>query len=335
MIAQLDMEQIRLRPGRAMARLVSHLLLQGRPLTTSSRWLNSIIFGQFSLVKRLPQLKVVQKPIFILGTGRSGTTILGKLLSLHPDILFLNEPKAMWYAVQPLDDVIGSYTRGEACYRLDETAVTPIIKKNAQQLYGYSLFLTHSRRILDKYPEMIFRVPFLQAIFPDAKFLFLTRNGWDTCRSIEKWSRTDGTTVNQEIHDWWGADQRKWHMLVRDIVAYDPLLAPDIRAIQNLTRQEDMAAVEWLVTMREGLQLMQRLPNHIHQVPYEQLVAEPKTVLNGILSFCEMPSDSKLIDYARHTLKQQPLKGRFDLHPAIKSPFQETLEILGHYPLDN
>ena len=333
MIAQLDTEQIRLRPGRAAARLLSHVLLQGRPLTTRARWLNHIILQQFSLIKRLPQLRLVHKPIFIIGTGRSGTTILGKLLSLHPEIVFLNEPKAIWYTVHFLDDLIGNYSRGEARYRLDENMVSSQIIQVIHRLYGYCLFLTRSHRILDKYPEMIFRVPFLQAVFPDARFLFLVRNGWDTCRSIESWSRTKGIVdIQQEKQDWWGADRRKWHLLLRDVVATNAALSPYYDDITAFTHQEDMAAVEWIVTMQEGIKLVESRPQQVRQIHYEQLLQEPKYILAEILAFCDLAEDDKLFRYAQRTLKQRPAKPAFELHATIKETFLETMATLGYAP---
>ena len=40
---------------------------------------------------RLP-LKGGQNPVFIIGCGRSGTTILGRTLAEHPRVKYLNEP---------------------------------------------------------------------------------------------------------------------------------------------------------------------------------------------------------------------------------------------------
>ncbi len=332
MVAQLDADYVRTRPLRAGSRLISHVLFQGRPLTTKWRWINSLLFFQFGVVKRLPQLKEVEKPIFVLGTGRSGTTILGKVLSLHPRVSFLNEPKALWHAIYPEEDVIGSYSRGPACYRLGEKQVTPGVKRAAHRLYGYCLTLTWSQRILDKYPEMIFRVPFIRAIFPDARFLFLVRNGWDTARSIESWSQRAGVRQRDEAHDWWGVDNRKWRLLVRDVVASDPALSEAQSAIANFTRHQDMAAVEWTTAMREGLRLSDSIPDAIHQVRFENLTLEPERTLKRLFAFCQLPGDATTLDYARRILSPPPPKPPFELHPAIRPVFLETMQKLD-YPI--
>ncbi len=69
-------------------------------------------------------------------------------------------------------------------------------------------------------------MPFIKALFPDAKFIFLKRNGWDTCGSIENWSSRLGNIKAGESHDWWGVNNRKWHSLVEQLVPEHPDLAP-------------------------------------------------------------------------------------------------------------
>ncbi len=177
MIAQLDPLYIQMRPWKLWSRLVSYCLFEGRPLTTRGRWVNPLVFSLFAIEKRLPQIKRVEKPVFILGTGRSGTTILGMVLSMHREVGFLNEPKALWHAIHPGEDLIGSYALGAANYRLAADEATPKRILYAHRLFGAYLATSLARRVVDKYPELIFRVPFVKAIFPDAKFLFLVRNG--------------------------------------------------------------------------------------------------------------------------------------------------------------
>ena len=118
MIAQLTPLYIKTRPAKLFSRLVSYALFEGRPLTTKGRWINPLVFSLLAMEKKLPQMRKVVKPIFIIGSGRSGSTILGTLLSMHRDIGFLNEPKAIWHTLYPYEDVIGNYTGMKASYRL-------------------------------------------------------------------------------------------------------------------------------------------------------------------------------------------------------------------------
>ena len=330
MFAQINKSYIKTRPSKLYSRLLSYILFEGRPITTKGQWINPLVFALFSVEKRLPELRKVKKPIFIIGTGRSGTTVLGIVLSMHRDIGFLNEPKALWHSVYPEEDLIGSYNRGNAQYRLDAKEVSPKVRKAMHRLYSSYLFLTGSQRIVDKYPELIFRVPFVREIFPDAKFLFLVRNGWDTCHSIDYWSQRLGEQKHAETHNWWGVNNRKWKLLVKQLLPSDKMLAHHMDEIGNFSRYADMAAVEWILSMREGLTLQQKYPQSVHKIIYENFVKNPTETLEELLAFCELKKDSVFIEYAVNTLRPVNKKDNYELASVIRPAFNNTMERLGY-----
>ena len=330
MIAQIDALYLRTRPLKGLSRLISYALFEGRPLTTKGRWINPLVFSLFEIEKRLPQIRKVEKPIFIIGTGRSGTTVLGVVLSMHKDVGFLNEPKAMWYSIFPGEDIIGSYSREPAKYRLDSSDATDEIKTFAHRIYGAYIAATCSKRVVDKYPELIFRISFVRAIFPDAKFLFLVRNGWDTCHSIKRWSKCLGVEIKGEIHDWWGVDNRKWNLLISQVVAADPKFVNIINEVKAINDHQNMAAVEWIVTMREGIKLTQNLPNHLHMVRYEDLATNTEKTLLNIIDFCELSYDKKFFDYAHKIVSPAEAKKPFEIHPILKPIFDKTMAAAGY-----
>ena len=330
MIAQLDADYVRARPWKAATRLLSWLAFEGRPVTTRMRWINPLVFRFLEMARRWPGGRRAEAPIYIVGTGRSGTTILGKVLSLHPEVGFLNEPKAIWHAAHPGEDVIGNYTRGAASYRLGAGDADDEVASAVRRIYGTYLSLTRAGRVLDKYPEMIFRVPFVRAIFPDATFVLLVRDGWDTVRSIDRWSDRLGQETASRTHDWWGVDDRKWRLLVRDVVAADPALADRVEAIGALDGHRDRAAVEWTVTMREGRRWLERLSGDVRLLRYEQLVAEPRPAVSGVLSACGLAPDETTLRYAERSLREKGHKPPCELHPAVDDVFRETMETMGY-----
>jgi len=203
MIAQIDPLYIKTRPMKMLTRLMSYAFFEGRPVTTKGRWINPLVFFILKAVSaNKSRYKPVEKPIFILGTGRSGTTVLGIVLSMHREVGYLNEPKAIWHLIHPHEDIIGNYSQGEALYRLTAEDATDDTRRRAAQMFGAYLTATRSKRLVDKYPELIFRVDFVRALFPDARFIFLGRNGWDTCHSIAIWSARLGVHFDGEKHDW-------------------------------------------------------------------------------------------------------------------------------------
>lgn len=331
MIAQIDPLYIKTRPMKMLTRLMSYAFFEGRPVTTKGRWINPLVFSLLKGVSASStRFKSIQKPIFILGTGRSGTTILGIVLSIHREIGYLNEPKAMWHLIHPHEDIIGNYSQGEALYRLTAEDATDDTRRRAAQMFGAYLTATRSKRLVDKYPELIFRVDFVRALFPDARFIFLVRNGWDTCHSIAIWSARLGVQGNGEKHDWWGVADRKWRLLVQQLVKTDVLFSEMADEIKHFERHLDRAAVEWIVTMQEGLRLMQASPDCIHLVRFEDLTAEPDKTLVALCDFCELPTDNMFREYARQTLHPVPPRKPFDVHPEIATIFHDTMEKLGY-----
>jgi hypothetical protein len=328
MVAQIDGTYLKTRPTKLWSRLLGYTFFEGRPLTTRGQWINPLLFRLFALQRRLPALRKPVAPIFILGTGRSGTTILGLVLSMHRDVGFLNEPKAIWAALREDEDLIGSYHRGNTRYRLGRSDATPDLSRAAQRIFGAYLGTSLSKRLVDKYPEQIFRINFVRAIFPDAKFLFLSRNGWDTCASIENWSTRLGEDVAEETHDWWGVNRRKWNALVEDLLPEHDDLAPHIDAFRDLDDHRAMAATEWIVTMREGLSLLQDHPEDVLHVPYEDLCADPEGTCQQIAAFTGLAEDRVFLDYAKTVLSPPSPKAPFDLPAILQKPFQQTVDAL-------
>ncbi len=331
MIAELDSLYVKTRPGKALVRLVSHLFFQGRFLTTKHRWLNPFLLAEIKLISKLPRSRPVVKPIYIIGMGRSGSTILGKVLSMHRDVGFLNEPRVIWYAIDPRDDVNGHFYRGPAQYRFTPDDVTPERKVAIHRIYGFYQAITGSARIVDKTPEAIYRVSQVLEYFPEARFLFLVRNGRDSVYSTAAWSKREGRQVNGVVEDWWGADRRKWKIMVDELVAANPDLSPHKEEVAAFTRHEDMAAVEWTLSIREGLRLLKRLPESVHLVRYEHLTEKPAETLKALLDFCGLPEDKVFLDYAQKTLVTgRTHETKIELSQTIEPFFLETMSELGY-----
>jgi hypothetical protein len=288
------------------------------------------VFSLAAIEKQLPVLKRVKSPIYIVGMGRSGTTILGVLLSMHKDIGFLNEPKALWHSIYPEEDVIGNYSRGPARYRLVAEDASPEVIRNAHRIFGAYQFATASSRLVDKYPEIIFRVPFVLTIFPDAKFIFLIRNGWDVCASIDLWSKRLGKQVRGETHNWWGVNNRKWNIMVNELIKPDPEHSQVLPCINGELSHVDMSAIEWIVTMREGMRMKECYSDAIHTIKYEDLTLEPRKVLMELIDFCSLRNDETFLKYAQRELRPVLSKKAMKIHSSILPLFDRTMKETGY-----
>ncbi|MBL0053324.1 MAG: sulfotransferase [Bacteroidetes bacterium] len=95
--------------------------------------------------------------------------------------------------------------------------------------------------------------------------------------------------------------------MVEQLVAKDDELK-SILTIRNFTNQFDMSIVEWIIAMKRGLSEIEKYPQHIMPMRYEDLVANPEKVVKEICTFCNLDEDAKLINYAKEILKPVPSK---------------------------
>jgi Flp pilus assembly protein TadD len=119
-------------------------------------------------------------PIFIVGFPRSGTTLLELVLDAHPHLKSIDEQPFLQNA---LDDILAEHIR----YPAELAALSP------QQLDGIRgsywarvdrrVKLDSCRRVIDKNPLNILRLPVIARLFPNAKLLLAIRHPCDVILS--------------------------------------------------------------------------------------------------------------------------------------------------------
>lgn len=238
--------------------------------------------------------------------GRSGTTLLGQIVAAHPSVGFLNEPKAMWHRIRPDEDIIGSYAPlGTGRLYLNENDADPGAVQRAHAVFSWYLRMSRSRRVVDKYPALVYRTRFVRAIFPDARFLIAIRSPDRVLSSVAAWSDSH----ERDGASWWGARDQKWKLIWREAVEGREGNS-DIGALDLGGETDDYvrAAVEWLVTAREGLELARRDPLAM-VVRYEDLVLGPRPTVARILDFCGLPSSPRTERYAEAVVRPDSANG--------------------------
>lgn len=108
----------------------------------------------------------VDKPIFIVGAGHSGTSIIHKSISQHPHIASWSENNKTW--------IWGNAFRDNDV--LDKEDLTPGIKEHIVTRYIQYLKKSNKNRICDKTPKNCLRIPFILSVFPDAKIIHVVRD---------------------------------------------------------------------------------------------------------------------------------------------------------------
>jgi Sulfotransferase family len=325
MIAQLDRTFVRMAPGRAISRVVGYTFFEGRPATTSGRWWNPVVFGNLRLASAM-EGRQVDRPVFIIGMGRSGTTLLGRVLAAHPSVGFLNEPKAMWHVIRDDEDIIGSYdsSRGGRLY-LDAVDASEEVRNRSKALVAWYLRASRSKRLVDKYPELVFRHSFVREIYSDARFLIAVRSPWSTLKSVAKWS--EAHTVDNA--DWWGVGDQKWDILWKQGIVEHSTNA-DLASLDLADNRDGRvrAAIEWVVTMREAISCAVSDPLATI-VRYEDLICQPREVVRRTLDFCELPGSPRTEAYASSIVSAQGgnedrHSTTIDLPPALADAIDET-----------
>lgn len=126
--------------------------------------------------KKIDNVKVA----FIIGSSRSGTTILENILNCHPEIAAWYEPYYLWerYFSAVEDDV------------WQEEHLRTRRKEAIRREFGLFALKSQKMIVIDKLPTHVFNVRIIHKIFPHAKWIHIVRDGRDVTLSIKKeWDR--------------------------------------------------------------------------------------------------------------------------------------------------
>ena len=122
------------------------------------------------------------RPVFVFGMPRSGTSLVESILSAHPqcaaagELAFFEDQIAALTGDAPEP---GAYFK--AAVNLDKKTAQKIGRKYLALLDGFG---KKNRRVTDKLPQNFEHLWLLALLFPNAHFCHLHRNPADTCTSI-------------------------------------------------------------------------------------------------------------------------------------------------------
>ncbi len=112
-------------------------------------------------------LTILDRPIFIIGCSRSGTTLFADMLIKHPDI-------ANWSEAGQVFEL--DYYNTETDHVKGKAAVTKREVCRLRLFFGVYTRIAGKPRFLNKHPQNSLRIPYLKTIFPDALFIHLIRD---------------------------------------------------------------------------------------------------------------------------------------------------------------
>jgi hypothetical protein len=144
-------------------------------------------------------------------------------------------------------------------------------------------------RLLEKTPNNCLRIPFLRALFPDAKFLFLRRDGRPNVSSLMDGWNLEGQFESYEVPEPLriaGYAGRKWCFL----------LPPGWRSLVDQPL-EVVCAEQWKAAMEAVLAELPRLraAGAVCEISYEELTGAPRATLTRVLGFLGLPAEEAVV----------------------------------------
>ncbi|HET6940927.1 MAG TPA: sulfotransferase [Sphingomicrobium sp.] len=121
------------------------------------------------------------RPVFIVGMPRSGSTLVEQILSSHPDIHGAGEVKYFSNALGALRDRFPSLPKYPGMAGAMTPAQLDIVARSYQQSLGNGA--GDSRRITDKLLTNYFFLGMINLTFPNARVIHTLRDPVDTCLS--------------------------------------------------------------------------------------------------------------------------------------------------------
>lgn len=225
-------------------------------------------------------------PAFIVGCGRSGTTILGKIFQKHPGVTYLFEPYHLWAAVDPRTDVINLYHRVDGRFLLRAGDVTDAVRRRFRRLILASA--RPGTLLIEKTPLNAARMDYLNALAPGASFVHIVRDGLDVARSIDRLASVNSYKIagKPTLNQWWGVGGCKWPALARDAKEAG-YFATEVDALES---HIERGALEWLVSLEEVDRYREMLGDRLLEIRYPDLIGETARTLRRICQFLGVPS---------------------------------------------
>jgi len=284
---------------------------------------------------------LLNKPIFVIGTGRCGSTIFHDMLAVHPDISWCSTLLDRWQDKPGLNGLLmtaidlpllGSVLRSRfvpsECYSFWEYYIKGF-RRPCRDLLAQDV-LEHHRRILPALGKLTSssrsrllvkltgwpRARFIWELIPDARFIHVYRDGRAVAASNLRVNFWDG---------WQGPQNWRWGEL-----------DPDLRSEWERWDRSfvALAGIQWKILMRETEKALARIPEEQKMaVAYEDLVDDPSRILRTAVDFCGLEwTASYSSDVARFSLINGNDKWRKDLSATNRKIILEVLSpVLDRY----
>jgi LPS sulfotransferase NodH len=264
-----------------------------------------------------------ERPVFIVSSPRSGSTLLFETLAKAPGVYTIgDESHALIEGIPDLRPGMRQFssnrlTAVDATTEIAET-LRARMERELRDRSGAAPPADQRIRVLEKTPKNSLRVPFLAQVFPEAHFIYLHRDVRQTLSSmIEAWQSGRFRTYPR-LPAWTGLP---WSML----------LVPGWRDLIGRPLPE-IVAKQWETTTRVLLDDLEALPRERWTaVRYDDFVADPQAEIARLCTAVGYDWDQALdseLPAARYTVTA-PAKDKWRRHEsqiaAILPGLDETI----------
>ena len=228
----------------------------------------------------------LRRPIFIIGSPRSGTTFLGACLGSLPEISYHFEPVATKAAARYIYEKKWGLTKSKCFYG---------------SVYSWlmRLHLDADLRFAEKTPRNCFLIDFLGTTFHEAQFIHIIRDGRDAALSHSK-------------QPWLQAAQAKSSQREPGGYPYGPYprfwVEPERREEFQQTTDIHRCIWAWRRHTETALETFSNFsPQKYHELRYESLVNNPIEEADRLLNYLEISNSE-----SRNLFHQAISKARTD-----------------------
>lgn len=231
------------------------------------------------------------RPVFVLGCSRAGTTLVYKTLSESPQLGTLQrETHDFWVELHPLEE------KNWDTHGLDEGDAS---ERDRDIVSRYFYARTGKHRFVDKNNQNGLCASYLQALFPDAHFVYVKRSPGDNINSlIEGWGKPE------EFATWSNDLPADVRIENGQYTRWCFFLAEGWRRYLE-SPIEDVCAFQYRSINEAILESKKQVPDERwHEVSYEDLVRDPVAGFRDIFEACELNFDSQLEAHCRDVLNR-------------------------------
>ncbi len=256
--------------------------------TARRRLANSVRRKQPAQDRDLPVDRSLLRPIFIVGCMRSGTTLLADLLGRSSEVVYCGfELRDIWSKIGKVP-MASQKTRDERCPalgELDATKELAVLLGNAfrEKMTSLQAGKSDNAVFLSKNPHLCNKLPFVKALFPGARFIWISRGLPDVVASLR--NLFDRNDRRKDVWYYWpektARETRCWNCFFGESppsVVERSRCFPggDVKYLAEYWLENNRAVADFRAILR---------PDEMLTVTAEELVSDTRSVIARCLAF--------------------------------------------------